>query len=425
MAVEGESKSMALTIGERSSDGIDRRPAPSHASCTEHVPLSGGWRLGEFQSGETLTAFSKSSRGPDSRDGYVCLQGVWKAYGSHQPVIEDLNLSVSKGEFLTLLGPSGSGKTTTLMMLAGFEDTSRGTIILDGQDIGAVPAYRRGIGVVFQSYALFPNMTVAQNLAYPLAVRGLRKSEIRMKVGASLQMIRMSEFADRYPSKLSGGQQQRVALARAMIFEPRLILMDEPLGALDRQLREDMQQEIRDLHRISGTTVVYVTHDQSEALSMSDRIAVFNRGRIEQIGSPHDVYRNPTTPFVASFIGETNWLLGTVEGAEDGWLRVRLPAGDEILCRSASDMRAGDAVRVAVRPESIVFDPPSGPLSRLTASVHDLTYLGLSTRVRLQLGSGGEVVAMVSRQVPADFAHDATEVWFSAESAIPYAVKPS
>jgi putative spermidine/putrescine transport system ATP-binding protein len=363
------------------------------------------------------------ARGGPVEAGYLRMQNVWKAYGALRPVVEDLNLSVSKGEFLTLLGPSGSGKTTTLMMLAGFEQVSSGAIILDGQDLGKVPAYRRGIGVVFQSYALFPNMTVAQNLAYPLAARGMGKADIRTKVAAALQMIRMGDFADRYPAKLSGGQQQRVALARAMIFDPRLILMDEPLGALDRQLREEMQQEIKDLHRISGATIVYVTHDQSEALSMSDRIAVFNKGRIEQIGVPHEVYRNPATPFVASFIGETNWFSGTVEGVEAGWTRVRLSSGEQVLCRGEPGLGAGEPVRIAVRPESLVFDRPSGPSSRLAATTRDLTYLGLSTRVSLQLG-GGEAVALVSRQVPADFGRDATQVWFSPDCAIPFAATP-
>jgi putative spermidine/putrescine transport system ATP-binding protein len=365
-------------------------------------------------------ATDRDPRSGTLEDGYVRMQKVWKAYGALRPVVEDLNLSVFKGEFLTLLGPSGSGKTTTLMMLAGFEQVSSGTIVLDGQNIGAVPAYRRGIGVVFQSYALFPNMTVAQNLAYPLAARGMGKDIIRAKVVASLQMIRMGDFADRYPAKLSGGQQQRVALARAMIFEPRLILMDEPLGALDRQLREEMQQEIKDLHRVGGATIVYVTHDQSEALSMSDRIAVFNKGRIEQIDSPHEVYRNPATPFVASFIGETNWLSGTVDGLDGAELRVRLSSGDHILCRAQPGISVGDSVRIAIRPENLHFDPLPEPASRLAVTARDLTYLGLSTRVRLGLDSGDEIVALVSRQVPANFAHDATAVYFRPEFAIPF-----
>ncbi|MBN8997043.1 MAG: ABC transporter ATP-binding protein [Rhizobiales bacterium] len=363
----------------------------------------------------------RSTVGGADAGAYVRVENVWKSYGAGTPVIKNLNLSVAKGEFLTLLGPSGSGKTTTLMMLAGFEQVSGGAIVLGGRDISSVPPYRRGIGVVFQSYALFPHMTVAENLAYPLTTRGLGRAEIRERVAAALQMIRMSDFASRYPAKLSGGQQQRVAVARAMIFRPGLILMDEPLGALDRQLREEMQREIKDLHDLTGATIVYVTHDQSEALSMSDRIAVFNKGRIEQIGSPQEVYRNPATPFVASFIGETNWLAGTVVSAGEGELKARLSSGEEVLCRSKDGLKAGDEVKIAVRPENIVFDRAPEPASCLKTKTLDLTYLGLCTRIRLARENAGELLAVVSQQVPGGYAKEAAEVWFSRDAAIPFA----
>ena len=236
---------------------------------------------------------------------FIHLNDVSKSYGPMR-VVEGLNLEVAKGEFLSLLGPSGSGKTTILMMLACFERASAGTIWLDGQKLNDLPPHKRGMGVVFQNYALFPHMTVAENVAFPLDMRGVRKAESRKAVAAALDRVRLGHLADRKPSQLSGGQQQRVALTRALVFEPKVILMDEPLGALDKQLREEMQLEIRALHRRLGLTIVFVTHDQSEALTMSDRIAIFDKGRIAQIGSPDAVYDRPENRFVAQFIGETN-----------------------------------------------------------------------------------------------------------------------
>ncbi len=239
---------------------------------------------------------------------------VFKRYpGSNQAAVDDLNLHIEAGEFLTLLGPSGSGKTSTLMLLAGFEAPSSGAIRLDGKSIESLPPHQRNMGVVFQSYSLFPHMTVADNVAFPLSVRKVPQATIATKVAAALAKVHLQSFADRKPNQLSGGQQQRVALARALVFEPRLVLMDEPLSALDKKLREEMQLEIRRLHRELGVTMVFVTHDQAEAMTLSDRVAVFNQGRIEQLASPQALYDAPANPFVASFLGDNNMASGVLE----------------------------------------------------------------------------------------------------------------
>ena len=230
---------------------------------------------------------------------FVKFENVQKSYDGEVLVVKDLNLEIPKGEFLTMLGPSGSGKTTCLMMLAGFETATHGIISLDGNPINNIPPHKRGIGMVFQNYALFPHMTVYENLSFPLEVRKLSKTVREEKIKRALDMVQMREFGNRRPAQLSGGQQQRIALARSLVFEPDLVLMDEPLGALDKQLREHMQYEIKHLHERLGVTVVYVTHDQSEALTMSDRVAVFNDGVIQQLASPPDLYEQPENAFVA------------------------------------------------------------------------------------------------------------------------------
>jgi len=232
-------------------------------------------------------------------DTFVEFERVQKSYDGEVLVVKDLNLSIGKGEFLTMLGPSGSGKTTCLMMLAGFETATHGDIRLGGREINNIPPHKRGIGMVFQNYALFPHMSVNENLAFPLQVRGLSKSETESKVKRALDMVQMGEFGNRRPAQLSGGQQQRIAVARALVFDPELVLMDEPLGALDKQLREQMQYEIKHIHENLGVTVVYVTHDQSEALTMSDRIAVFNDGVIQQLADPETLYERPENSFCA------------------------------------------------------------------------------------------------------------------------------
>ena len=251
---------------------------------------------------------------------FVQFENIQKSYDGKSLIVKDLNLDIYRGEFLTLLGPSGSGKTTSLMMLAGFETSTSGKISLGGKVLNQLPPHKRDIGMVFQNYALFPHMTVAENVAFPLTVRRLAKSDIEERVTNALNMIKMGDIAHRYPSQLSGGQQQRVALARALVFEPRLVLMDEPLGALDKQLREHMQLEIKQLHEKFGLTIVYVTHDQSEALTMSDRVAVFHKGEIQQIDAPKVLYEEPKTAFVAQFIGENNQIHGTIASTCTGSL---------------------------------------------------------------------------------------------------------
>ena len=236
----------------------------------------------------------------------VRFVGIGKTYDGVLRIVDDLHLDIERGEFLTLLGPSGSGKTTTLMLLAGFEAPTSGEILLDGKPLSHVPPYRRDIGMVFQNYALFPHMTIEENIGFPLSVRGVPTDDIGKRVERALDMVQLGGFGKRRPAQLSGGQQQRIAVARALVFEPKLILMDEPLGALDKQLREQMQLEIRRLHQRLGVTMAYVTHDQSEALTMSDRIAVFHRGKIQQLDTPEQMYEYPKNAFVARFIGENN-----------------------------------------------------------------------------------------------------------------------
>lgn len=325
-------------------------------------------------------------------DPLVRFDRVAKSYDRATLVIPDLSFEVGRGEFLTLLGPSGSGKTTTLMMLAGFEAPDRGRILLEGRDIVGVPAHKRNIGVVFQSYALFPHLTVAQNVAFPLSVRGRPRAEIAERVARALAMVRLEGFDDRRPNQLSGGQQQRVALARALVFEPKLVLMDEPLGALDKQLRAELQIEIRRLHRELGVTIVYVTHDQEEALALSDRIAVFHQGRIRQIGPPQALYDHPRDPFVASFIGENNRLEGEVVGRdEDGRLAVRL-GGEAVVRAEPVDVPPSTGrVLLSIRPERIALAHAEAEdlgAEALAATVVETVFLGDHVRVRVRLGDG-------------------------------------
>ncbi len=317
----------------------------------------------------------------------VEFAGVEKSYDGRSKVIEGLDLAVERGEFLTLLGPSGSGKTTTLMMLAGFEHPSRGVIRLNGRPIQDLAPHRRDIGMVFQNYALFPHMTVAENLAYPLKVRRLSRADIEARVTRALDMVRLDGLADRRPAQLSGGQQQRVALARALVFQPELVLMDEPLGALDKNLREHMQFEIKHIHERLGVTVVYVTHDQGEALTMSTRIAVFNRGRIEQLAPPADIYERPASVFVAGFIGENNALPGRVVGDRGGACIVALDGGPEIAVTGG--LTAGTPVVVSLRPERLMLG--DGGINRLEAEVAELIYLGDHVRIHLN-GPGNQML---------------------------------
>jgi putative spermidine/putrescine transport system ATP-binding protein len=328
---------------------------------------------------------------------YVEFIGVEKSYDGRSLVVRELDLAIAKGEFLTLLGPSGSGKTTSLMMLAGFEAPSRGEIHLAGRPIQNVPPHKRNIGVVFQNYALFPHLDVFENLAYPLQVRRLAKAEIAQRVAKALDMVQMSAFAHRKPGQLSGGQQQRVALARALVFEPALVLMDEPLGALDKHLREHLQLEIKHLHQRVGVTVVYVTHDQSEALTMSDRIAVFNAGRIEQIAAPKELYEQPETAFVASFIGENNRFEGRLVAGSGEGKAVALASGAVLKAplRRAACQPDGK-VLLSVRPERVRVGCAAESLANTLAGVVlEVIYLGDHMRVHLALSDGTPVVAKI------------------------------
>ena len=321
---------------------------------------------------------------------YLVLDRLSKRYGD-TTAVEALSLSVNRGEFISLLGPSGCGKTTTLQMIAGFVEPSGGSIVLDGRDVSRVPANKRGLGLVFQNYALFPHMTVAENLAFPLTVRNLSKTDISERVKRVLNMVQLDAFAKRYPGQLSGGQQQRVALARALVFEPQLVLMDEPLGALDKQLREHMQMEIKHIHQRLGVTVVYVTHDQGEALTMSDRVAVFHQGEIQQIADPRTLYEEPCNTFVANFIGENNRINGTLLGSDGKRCQVQLPRGERVEALAVNVGQAGEPVTLSIRPERVRLNGHSEScVNRFSGRVAEFIYLGDHVRVRLEVCGKGD-----------------------------------
>lgn len=327
--------------------------------------------------------------------GTLELRQLCKTYGTVHAV-QDVSLTLAPGEFMTLLGPSGSGKTTTLTMIAGLAQPSSGAILLDGRPLDPLPPYRRDIGVVFQNYALFPHLTVARNVAFPLEMRRVPRPDIARKVADALAKVGLAKYGTRYPRQLSGGQQQRVALARAMVFEPRILLMDEPLGALDRKLREQMQIEIMRLHRELGVSVVYVTHDQDEALMMSDRIAVFNHGRIEQVGPPQVLYERPATIFVATFLGESNVFPARVVATSAGICLLR--DGERRMRAQTDQTLALDSqASVVVRPERTRVLPDAqgdGQENTARGTLTDVIYLGSSRKYIVQLGGGQEVTAI-------------------------------
>ena len=316
-------------------------------------------------------------------DTLVRFIDVQKSYDGKSLVVKNLNLDIQRGEFLTLLGPSGSGKTTCLMMLAGFEPPTDGEITLDGRSLNNVPPHKRGIGMVFQDYALFPHMSVIENLAYPLKVRKKDKAEIQKRTTQALEMVRLTGFENRRPSELSGGQQQRVAVARALVFDPVLVLMDEPLGALDKQLREQMQYEIKHIHENIGVTVVYVTHDQAEALTMSTRVAVLDDGLIQQLATPSDLYERPANAFVAQFIGENNRLMGEVTAIDEDQCRVELADGTTILALKVNVHKVGARTTLSLRPERVEIGPDKGSMpNMLEARIEELIYHGDHIRAR-------------------------------------------
>ncbi len=326
-------------------------------------------------------------------DPIVSFCGVEKTYDGRVNVVDNLHLDIAPGEFLTLLGPSGSGKTTTLMMLAGFEAPTAGDILLQGRSLASVPAHRRSMGMVFQNYALFPHMTVAQNLAYPLKRRGAGKTAIAAAIKRAVEMVKLTGLESRYPAQLSGGQQQRVAVARALIFQPDLVLMDEPLGALDKNLREQMQLELKHLHEQLGTTVVYVTHDQSEALTMSNRVAVFHHGVVQQLDTPEAMYERPANSFVAKFIGENNALPGRIEEQSGKFCRVRLDTGETVDALPVCPAPDGRTV-VSVRPERLRLAPAGhcGAGNKLAGRVVETIYFG--DHVRLHVAAGEHMLML-------------------------------
>ncbi len=329
-------------------------------------------------------------------DFIVQFVGVQKSYDGEILVVKDLNLNVERGEFLTMLGPSGSGKTTVLMMLAGFEVATHGDILLNGQPINNVPPHKRGIGMVFQNYALFPHMTIAENLAFPLQVRRMGKAEAEEKVNRALSMVRLDGFQHRRPAQLSGGQQQRVAVARALVFEPELVLMDEPLGALDKNLREEMQFEIKHIHESLGVSVVYVTHDQSEALTMSNRIAVFDDGVIQQLAPPPTLYEEPENAFVAAFIGENNRLTGRVTGVNGQSCTVELDSGGAVEALAVNIAGQGERTTLSLRPERVLINPPADKYpNTFEAKVEELIYLGDHIRTRINFAGNDQFVVKV------------------------------
>ena len=341
-----------------------------------------------------------------AQDHIVRFENVQKSYDGETLVVKNFNIDIDRGEFLTMLGPSGSGKTTCLMMLAGFEPATHGEIYLNGQPINNVPPHKRGIGMVFQNYALFPHMTVAENLAFPLKVRGMSKADSDAKVKRALEMVRLPQFGGRRPAQLSGGQQQRVAVARALVFEPDLVLMDEPLGALDKNLREEMQFEIKHIHESLGVSVVYVTHDQSEALTMSNRIAVFNDGIVQQLAAPEVLYEQPENSFVAQFIGENNKLSGTVTAVEGNTAQITLKStGDKVAAQAVNCGGKGDETLLSIRPERIIIGDDNAP-NKLSGKVVELIYLGDHIRCRMEVGDSDEFIV----KVPNSHAHAALKV---------------
>jgi putative spermidine/putrescine transport system ATP-binding protein len=322
----------------------------------------------------------------------LAISGLTKVFGT-TTAVDGVTLRIAAGEMVALLGPSGCGKTTILRMIAGLIEPTEGDVLLGGFRVTRTPVHRRNIGMLFQNYALFPHLSVAENVAFGLQMRGLGRAAIRPKVDAALAMVQLAGYADRLPAALSGGQQQRVALARALVIEPTLLLLDEPLGALDRNLRESMQVEIREIQKRIGITAVLVTHDQEEALTMADRVAIMRGGRLEQVGTPKEIYGRPASRFVASFIGASNFLHGAVEGRTGDKLRVRLASGGQVLVPWPHDA-AGD-VLISVRPEAVDLGAADESGNGTQGIVQQVVYRGQTTHVHLTLDDGDPLVAFL------------------------------
>ena len=351
-----------------------------------------------------------------TRGAAIDLRSVSKHYGAFT-ALDDISLSIDPGEFMTLLGPSGSGKTTTLNVVAGFTEVSSGALEVGGRSVVGVPAHKRNIGVVFQHYALFPHMTVSRNVAYPLALRGVAKPEREARVLQALEMVKMVEFGHRYPSELSGGQQQRVALARAIVFDPPLLLMDEPLGALDKKLREWLQLEIKRIHRELGTTFVYVTHDQEEALVLSDRIAVFNQGRIEQVGTGRELYDEPATLFVGKFIGDSTILRGSVETSG---VETAIEIGGQ-KASTTKRLSGNDNPVMLLRPEKLGLARRGAPngdgRNRLAGRVGEAIYLGSGSKYEVVLRDGSKAIVRSALDAETFAIGDEVDLIFSGADA--------
>ena len=344
---------------------------------------------------------------PEDRSVAIALEGVSKRFGK-VGAVHDVTLTIGEGEFFSLLGPSGCGKTTTLRMIAGFEVPDEGRIVLQGRDVTSVPPNRRPVNMVFQQYALFPHMSIYDNVAFGLKVRRVPRREHAERISEMLRVVELQGLERRRTRQLSGGQQQRVALARALVNRPAALLLDEPLGALDVKLRKQMQLELKRIQAELGTTFVYVTHDQEEALAMSDRIAVMNGGRVEQIGSPREIYEHPLTPFVADFIGSLNALELTVEELVAGYALMRLGEGERVVVAVGSDVRSGESFRIAVRPERVQIGPLDGPApnggSRLEGTIAEIVYLGMYTQFHVETRAGRIVCHRLADESLAPFA---------------------
>jgi spermidine/putrescine transport system ATP-binding protein len=353
--------------------------------------------------------------GPSPNDPIdVRIDSVWKVFQDETIAVRDLSLDIRKGEFFSLLGPSGCGKTTTLRMIAGFEEPTAGTIELQGVPIQGVPPYRRNVNTVFQSYALFPHLNVYENVAYGLRRKKVPKGEVASRVDEILELVQLSGLGNRRPDQLSGGQQQRVALARALVNYPAVLLLDEPLGALDLKLRKAMQIELKRIQREVGITFIYVTHDQEEALTMSDRLAVMNAGQMEQVGAPWDIYERPATSFVAGFIGTSNVMHGAVATVRDGWATLSGKDMTEVRV-PAEGLDLGAEIDFTVRPEKIelfpVQDAPDDGRCRVRGKVTDLVYQGVSTQYLIETASGSTLVVFVqNRRDAEDVAEEGDEV---------------
>jgi spermidine/putrescine transport system ATP-binding protein len=354
-----------------------------------------GGRPNWFELEEANGAISMSQHATGD-DAVVVLDQVVKHFGS-MVAVDRLSLEIRRGEFFSMLGPSGCGKTTTLRMIGGFETPSEGMVRIDGQDVTDVPAYKRDVNTVFQSYGLFPHLSVYDNVAFGLRRRKVEEKEIERRVTEALELVNLAGYGKRRRSQLSGGQQQRVALARALVNRPQVLLLDEPLGALDLKLRKQMQLELKRIQKEVGITFVFVTHDQEEAMTISDRIAVMNKGHIEQLGPPEEVYERPATLFVAEFLGASNLLDGTYRGTQDGWGLVELGSGTSVRIPAGTDRRAGDRVRIGVRPEKIqILAGGTGATANqntVAATLRSAVFAGVSFQYFFQTKEGREMSA--------------------------------